>query len=663
MQERKGVSAERRTMELKYPHLFQSIKIGAVTLRNRIIASPTSHYGVEPPAYLKKECAAFYELRAKGGAAAVTLGDTVVHTRTGLMHPYKIRIDDPAVIPSLADTARAIRQHGAIPSLELTHGGKFANVNNIVGQFETQNPTYGPDHGYSPDGKEILAMPEELILEIVEAFGKGAAVAKMAGFGMVTVHGGHGWLIAQFMSPGTNHRTDRFGGSRENRMRFPLMVLDSIRAAVGPGFPIEFRMSGAEFTEGGYDLDEGVEIAKLLASKVDLLHVSAGFHDNPDTFVRTHPSMFLPHGCNVFLAERIKKAVDVPVATVGGLSDPAMMEEIIASGKADIVEMSRALIADPFLPAKARLGRNEDIVKCMRCFVCMNQMLNTRSMKCALNPVIGRELEHMHALPLSEPKRILVAGGGPAGMQAAIAAAGRGHSVILCEASDALGGQLKCEKYVPFKRELYDYVRILRNRMERAGVEVRLNSKVTPELVRSLNPDVLIAALGAEYIVPEIPGIKGENVRFLPALQQENPGFGKRVVVLGGGLVGCETAIHLRDMGHKVTIVEMCEDFAKDAPVFHKRAIGIQFREGITLELNTRVVEITKEGVRCAGPGGKEEFFPADTVFCAAGLRAREAEREELRNTVPFFFAVGDCVSPGQVTQAVSGGYYAALDI
>jgi 2,4-dienoyl-CoA reductase-like NADH-dependent reductase (Old Yellow Enzyme family) len=309
-------------MELKYPHLFQPIQIGNVTLRNRIIASPTSQPSLEPPVYMKKECVAFYELRAKGGAAAVTLGDTVVHSKTGLMHPYKIQIDDPSAIPSLADTARAIRQHGAIPSIELTHGGKFANVSNLINKKTTGVPAYGPSYEINADGCEILEMPEELILEIVEAFGKGAAVAKMTGFGMVTVHGGHGWLVAQFMSPATNRRTDRFGGSRENRMRFPLMVLDSIRAAVGPGFPIEFRMSGAEFTEGGYDIEEGVEMAKLLAPKVDLLHVSAGVHDNPDTFTITHPSRFLAHGGNVLLAERIKKAVNVPVARWGGFRTP-----------------------------------------------------------------------------------------------------------------------------------------------------------------------------------------------------------------------------------------------------------------------------------------------------------------------------------------------------
>jgi NADPH-dependent 2,4-dienoyl-CoA reductase/sulfur reductase-like enzyme len=303
-----------------------------------------------------------------------------------------------------------------------------------------------------------------------------------------------------------------------------------------------------------------------------------------------------------------------------------MMEEIIASGKADLVEMSRSLMADPYLPFKARLGQEDDITKCMRCFVCMNQLRTTRNMKCALNPVIGREMEHMHMLPPTQPKRVLVAGGGPAGMQAAIAAAGRGHSVVLCEASDSLGGQLKCERYVPFKQDLYDFIRVLSSRMEKAGVEVRLNTQVTPELVRSMEPDALIVAIGADHIVPPIPGIEGENVRFLPALQEQEPGFGKKVVVLGGGLVGCETAIHLRDKGHEVTVVEMCGDFAADAPGFHKRAIGIQFREKIALRLNTKAVAVTPEALSASGRTGKKRPYPrircSAPWACAAGRRS-----------------------------------------
>ena len=651
-------------MKQKFPHLFSSIRIGNVTFRNRIFASPTSNPAVSNPPYLAKEVRAFYELRAKGGAAVVTLGDSIVDSETGRTHDYKIFMDDSKIIPSLSAAARDIRRHGAVPSLELTHGGKFANVPNLINPERTNRIPYGPVHELNQDGIEIFEMPEDVILRVVEAFGKAAARAKMAGFEMIAIHGGHGWFIHQFMSPATNHRKDRFGGSRENRLRLATMIVESVRKAVGPNFPIEFRMSGAEFSEGGYDLAEGVEIAKLLAPHIDLLQVSAGIHDNPDTFVITHPSMFRDHGCNVFLAAEIKKHVNIPVATLGGLSDPAMMEEIIASGKADIVEMSRALIADPYLPQKAMLGREDDIVKCIRCFTCMHCLRTTRDYKCALNPIIGRELDYFtyNTLP-GASKNVLVAGGGPGGMYAAVTAAERGHRVTLFEASGRLGGQLNNEEHIPFKKDLFDFVGVLERRIARAGVEVKLNARLTPELAESLKPDAIIAAVGAEYILPAIQGIEGKNVRFLPALREKSDVFGKSVLVLGGGLVGCETAIHLFNQGKEVTIIEMLDDYATDAPYFHKEAIRTQLELGIPIKLNTRAVRVTNEGLVCTDKDGEEVLFKADTVFCAVGMNPRLDEVEALRFCAPQFFTVGDCIRPGQVTQAVSDGYYAAIDL
>ena len=652
-------------MERKYPHLFSPKRVGDVTFRNRIFSPPASHYMVCAPAYLTKECRAFFELRAKGGAAAVCLGDSIVDKKTGYTHPYKIFMDDPAVVPSISALARDISRHGAVPSLELTHGGKFANVPNIiVSERVGAAPTYGPSHEINADGYEVLEMSETLIEKLVEDFGRAAARAKSCGFEMITVHGGHGWLLAQFMSPGTNRRTDKYGGSRENRLRFTMMALDSIRAAVGSGFPIEFRMSGAEFYPDGYDIGEGVEIARLVAPKVDILHVSAGFHDNPDTFVITHPSMFHEHGCNVRLAAEIKRHVDVPVVTVGGLSDPAMLEEIIASGKADFVAIGRGLLADPYLPRKALEGRENDIVKCIRCFTCLNCPRVTRDVKCTVNPVIGREWEHITPPPHpSPPRHVLVAGGGPAGMNAAVTAAERGHKVTLCEASDGLGGQLKFEEHISFKRDLFDYTRVLANRLERLGVDVRLNTAVTPEFAGDLCPDVIIAAVGAEYITPDIPGIHGENVKHLPALSNLEKNFGKRVVIIGGGLVGCETAIQLRNMGRQVTIVEMRDDYAADAPYFHRHAIFLQFGADVRVELGTRAVAVRGGALVCEDAFGMEAVFEADTFFCATGMRPRLDVVEALRFSAPQFFSIGDCVRPGKVTQAVSGGCYAAMDI
>lgn len=649
---------------MNYPHLFSPIKLGNVTYRNRIFASPTGNSQVIPGDYLKRECIAFYELRAKGGAAVVALGDGIVHTPTGLMHPYKLRLDDPDVVPSLSAAARAIRQHGAVPSLELSHGGKYANVANLCSKnTRTGMPPYGPDHEFTADGTEIFEMPEEIIDTIVKAYGDAAALGKMCGFGMVIVHGGHGWLLHQFMSPNTNHRTDTYGGSRENRMRFTLRVLDSIRAAVGPGFPIEFRMSGAEFTEGGYDINEGIEIAKLIAPKVDLLHVSAGVHDDPNTCIITHPSMFHEHGCNVWLAEQIKKHVDVPVATVGGLNDPAQMEEILASGKADVIEMSRALTADPYLPIKAATGQEDKITRCIRCFLCLNQTATSRNMRCSVNPEIGRELEHQYALPAVQPKRVLVVGGGPAGMEAALTAAQRGHHVTLCDANDRLGGQLLCEEHVPFKREMYDFCRVKAQQLAEAGVDVRCSTRVDRGYAEAFAPDAIVCAVGADPIIPPIKGIDLPHVKFISELRKEQPDFGKRVVIIGGGLVGSETAVHLLQRGHEVTIVEFNSDYARDATIWHKQGLRCQLEGRAKLVLNTRVTEITPEGAIVTHADGTQELICADTVFCAAGLRPNDAAREELMGITPYFYPIGDCMQVAQMFQAMSQGHFVGRDI
>ena len=288
---------------------------------------------------------AFYELRAKGGAAAVTVSECMVHPATDGSHAYHL---DESILNSLASatyTADAIRRHGAIPSLELSHSGMYSGTYMTDKSRQKGLAQWGPSACTRPDGVKVGELTKEMIADIVRSYGHVAGLAKRAGFEMIMIHGGHGWLINQFFSPYFNHRGDEYGGSLENRCRFAVEVLQSVRAAVGPGFPIEFRMSGSELFEGGYDLAEGCRIAQQIEPYINLLHVSAGTYQRG--FGDTHPSMFKEHGCNVYLAAEIKKHVSVPVATIGGLNDPAQMEEIIASGKADVVYMARALLADP----------------------------------------------------------------------------------------------------------------------------------------------------------------------------------------------------------------------------------------------------------------------------------------------------------------------------
>lgn len=651
-------------MKRKYPNLCKPIQIGNVIFKNRMFSAPMGGTDITADCTIGPKSTAFYELRAKGGAGAVTISECMVHPETDGSHAYHLDLKIVDSLASFTYTADAIRRHGAIPSVELSHSGQYAGTYLVDKNKKQGLSQYGVSPSTRVDGLEIKELTQELIDDIVKSYGEVAGIAKRAGFEMIMVHGGHGWLINQFLSPYFNKRTDKYGGTLENRVRFAQEVLDSVRKAVGPGFPIEFRLSGSELFEGGYDLAEGIEISKLLESRIDLLHVSAGTYQRG--FGITHPSMFAPHGCNVYLAAEIKKHVSVPVATLGGLNDPAQMEEIIASGKADVVEMARALLADHELPKKVMSNRDEDIVKCLRCFTCMAERAATSTRRCTVNPLIGREIEGMEITPVLKPKKVLVAGGGPGGLKAAITAAQRGHKVILCEKADALGGILKGEKAIPFKYEMYELGNTFSKLAKDEGVEIRLNTKVTKEYVEKENVDALIIAVGSSPLVPPIPGLDGDNVVVVNNyyLERDKVETVKEIIVLGGGLAGCETAIHLAKEGKKVHIVEMRSELAPDANIRHRPILLDEIeKQGVEVHTEFKGLKVSEEGVLCADKNGNEILVPGTHVICALGQRANRNIVEELIDCAPYVAQIGDCVRPSTITTAVYQGYHAALDI
>ena len=650
-------------MQRMYPHLSSPITIGRTTFRNRMFSAPMGGTDIANDGCIGPKSTAFYELRGKGGAAAVTVSELMVHPATDGSHAYHL---DESILNSLACatyTADAIRRHGAIPSLELSHSGQFAGTYMTDKSKQHGLAQWGPSDGVRADGVPVRALTHEMIDEIVAAYGHVAGLAKRAGFEMLMVHGGHGWLINQFLSPLFNHRTDEYGGSLENRCRFAIRVLKSVREAVGPFFPIEFRLSGAEFCEGGYDVDEGVRIAQQLEPYIDLLHVSAGTYQK--TFGITHPSMFEEHGRNVFLAAEIKKHVKVPVATLGGLNDPAQMEEIVASGKADVVYMGRALLADPYLPRKVVENRPEDIVRCLRCFTCMAERAATSTRRCTVNPIIGREMEGDEVIPVAPErrKRVVVAGGGPGGLYAAWTAARRGHDVILLEKEDQLGGILKSEQALPFKHEMFELTGTYERFCRAAGVDIRLNTEATPELVEELGAEALIIAVGSEPLVPPIPGLDGDNVVVVNNYYLEKDKVGNEVVIMGGGLAGCECAVHLAQEGKHVSLVEMRDALAPDANVRHRPLLMAQIDKlGVDVRLGHRALRVTDEGVWCEADGN-EVLVAGTSVICALGQRSRTAAVEALQDAAPFVRVIGDAARVSTITNAVYWGYHAALDI
>lgn len=645
----------------KFPNLCKPITIAGVTFRNRMFSAPMGGTDITNDGCIGPKSTAFYELRAKGGAGAVTVSECMVHPKTDGSHAYHL---DESILNSLACatyTADAIRRHGAMPSLELSHSGMYAGTYMTDKNKQKSMNQWGPSDTVRPDGVQVKALTKEMIAEIVQAYGHVAGLAKRAGFEMLMIHGGHGWLLNQFLSPYFNKREDEYGGSTENRCRFAKEVLQAVRDAVGPRFPIEFRMSGSELFDGGYDLEEGCRIAEELEPYIDLLHVSAGTYQRG--FGDTHPSMFKEHGCNVYLAAEIKKHVNIPVATIGALNSPEQMEEIIASGKADVVYMARALLADPYLPRKVTENREQEIVKCLRCFTCMAERAATSTRRCTVNPLIGREIEGDEVTPAPVKKKVLVAGGGPGGLYAAYTAARRGHQVILCEKEDKLGGILKSEQALPFKHEMYELAGAYELLARQAGVEIRTNTEVTKEYAEKENADALIIAAGSRPLVPPIPGLDGENVVIVNNYYLEKDKVTDDVVVFGGGLAGCECAIHLGMEGKRVHLVEMRDELAPDANVRHRPLLLKEIEKYVTVHTGCRGLEVTKEGIWCENKEGEKILVPGTSVICALGQRSRTDVVEELRDAAPFVRVIGDAAKVSTITNAVYWGYHAALDI
>ena len=637
-------------MARKFSNLFSPLKIGGLTMKNRIISAPMTYPILTSDGCLTPEAAAFYELRAKGGAAVVTVSELIVDGKNGKYYPVQVTIDAPSAKDSLAAAARAVRRHGAIASMELSHGGRFAL---------TDGPAWGPVDIFENGVQTARMMTKSMIDGVTESYYRAAALCRDAGFEMLLIHAGHGWLLQQFLSPASNSRSDEYGGTPENRARLALGVIDAVRCAVGADFPIELRISAEEYLDGGYTFKDAIEFARMVQNKVDLLQVSTGSHQG--SFDKTHPSMFHKRGVNVRYAEEMKKHItEIPVSTIGALNEPQMMDDIISSGQADAVVMARALLADPYLPRKALEGREDEIVRCCRCFACMAERMITGLRICSLNPVIGSEYEHNFAFPPVKPKKVLIAGGGPGGIQCAVTAAERGHEVILCEKTAELGGALKTERGVSFKADLFKFIEVKTLQMEKAGVDVRLGTEVTSQLAALVAPDVIIVAVGSSPFIPQIPGI--ENAIQADDLPDSCEKLGQKIVVLGGGLVGCETALHLSQQGKDVIVLEMKDDICTDANPRHRPLLLDKLSESVTVMTGTQATGLTEAGIICKTKQGEIVVY-ADTIVCAAGRISNSAVASSLADCAPYVDTIGDCVKPGNAAQAIFRGHYAAIDI
>ena len=610
--------------------LQKPIRIRNLLIRNRAIMAPMATRFASETGGVTKQLIDYHVERAKGGVGLQIVENVMIFDRA-LSYVLKIHSDDR--IPGFNELAESIQGWGGRAGLQINH------------------------HGMLVPGFDLNQLNSKQILALVEDFSSAALRVKMAGLDLVEIHGAHAYLIAQFLSPRTNHRSDEWGGTWEKRARFPVAVIRSSREKVGSDFPISFRISGDEFVEGGRTIEETERIVPLFEEAgIDLLHVSGG---GPYTREWTSLSMAFPHGVLVPLASRLKRVVSVPVATVGRINDPLLAERILQEGKADMVAFGRALVADPYFLQKAWRGEWASIRKCTACSDCRMRVVESRvKMKCAVNADVGREGESA-LLPPRKVKKVMIIGGGPAGMEAARIARMRGHRVSLYEREKKLGGQLLLAIAPPHKEELNNLLEYLTHQMKALKIAVKLGVEVDSQLIRKIRPEVLVVATGSTPVPPSFEGDPPQRLlTSREILGKRLPKF-ENFLIIGGGSQGCEMAEYLAERGKKVSVVEILEQIAQDAESTVRKLLLQRLGEK-KVAIYTRCRVKSFEGNNAIVINERGEPFPlqADIVVAAVGASPTLPSFTGLEKMkpAPEVYYIGDSRQPGKIMNAIHDG-------
>lgn len=636
--------------------LFERARIGSMEVRNRIAMAPMGTAGMaDADLGYSRRLIDFYAARARGGAGMIITGAVIANTRIegGLSH-WLPRLDGPLYVSRLGECADAVHHYGAKLVVQISAG--FGRVNYVEGN---SLPLVSASEVSCVRDASLLtrALSVEEIGEIGMSFAMSAKMAKTARVDAIEIQGYGGYLIDQFQTALWNKRTDAYGGDLDGRLRFTMDLISATREAVGADLPIIFKFTPNHYIPGGRTIAEGLELARRLEQAgVDALHVDGGCYE---VWNRVIPSMYEQPGGLISLAEAVKKVVKIPVIAHGKLGRPGVAQAVIEEGKADFVAMGRPLLADPDWPKKTKEGRVEDIRPCIACNEsCLGKRLY---LTCTVNPQAG--LEREYALrPIAGKKKVLVLGGGPGGLEAAWAAALRGCDVTLWERGDRLGGKLHVAAVPEFKRDLQPLIDYLSTQVRKVGVKVKLKRTATVDAVRKERPDVAIVATGSTFRMPPVPGIEFGHVINTVALYEGAQPVGRRVVVVGGGLCGCEAAAYLAQQGKQVTVIEMTAELISEGSKTLNTILAIQgllAETKVEARTNTKLVEITTAGVVVERRDGREEMA-ADSVVIATGFAPELSLRDALEPHVPEVIAVGDCVRPRNIDDAILEGFHAA---
>lgn len=636
---------------MKYEKLFSRGKIGPLTLRNRIVLPPMGTNMVGSNCEPNDAIIGFYEARAKGGCGLIITEIARIDDVTGIGMNGQLSVTSGKYVRGLVRLTEAVHKYDAKIFIQLQHPGRTAS-SALLGGTQPVAPSPLASSSLAPVPRELTTEECE---DLVRKFAAGANFAKLAGFDGVELHAAHGYLINQFLSPISNQRTDKYGGTSEKRMTFLLEIVAGIQKLCGPGFPISVRLSVDEFLEGGLKIQDSVKIAQALEKQgVAAINVSAGVQETGYAIIE--PQSF-PEGWKKHLAAEVKKHVSIPVIAVNNIKNPATAEQYLQEGVSDFVGIARGQLADPEWAVKAKEGRDGEIRKCLSCLNCFRCYGMFRSVECTVNPLVGREyLFNEDTLKKNGNGRtIVVIGGGPAGMHAAMVCAKRGFRVVLFEKSGTLGGTVKLATVPPHKTMLAEFIKTQAFELSLTGVEVRLNTEATVENVSALDPYGIIVAAGGQPVVPRLPGINLPHVHTAESVLAGAVDLsGKSVAIIGGGVTGLETAEVLSANGAKVTVVEMMKDVATSLFLTNKAFLLMDLQKaGVEIKTQHRLTEITPTDVLLTDHEENQSRLPVDAVVLAVGVRPDNFIAETFEDTFPRVTRVGDVDKAGQIADAL----------